>query len=152
MGYGAESGDTLRLRDGEADRFFCIPDTRPQIEADPFDAPEGCSSFLRISPRFHTVRPSRRGAVSRRARCVDLLPRPCRGPIRLVARTGGTLLARASYDVPPGTKRSIRLLLTARGKAALRRSRRVSFVVVIRSVDFLFLFPEAAIGRGALLR
>jgi hypothetical protein len=103
-------------------------------------------------PRQLQLRPSRRGAVSLRAACVEFLPRPCRGDIRLIALTGGTVLARDFYDVPIGAKRSIRLRLTSRGRPALRRSRRVPFVVTIRSVDFLPLFPDATIGRGALVR
>lgn len=147
-----ESGDTLRMRDGEDDSFICFPFARPRIEADPSDFALGCISSLRVSSRFHKLRPSKRGAVSLRATCDELLARPCRGEMRLIARSGGIVLARGLYDVPPEARRSIRLRLTSRGKTALRRRGRVPFTVVIRPVDALFLAPTTTIGRGALVR
>jgi hypothetical protein len=72
--------------------------------------------------------------------------------MRLIARSGGTVLARGLYDVPPEGRRSVRLRLTSRGRAALRRRGRVPFSVVIRPVDASPLGGEATIGRGALAR
>jgi hypothetical protein len=148
-----EAADTIRMRDGETDAFTCFPDARPRLEADPFEATRGCISFLGVSSRLHELRPSRSGAVSLRAVCVELLPRACRGEMRLIARSGGTVLARGLYDVAPGAKRTIRLRLTSRGRATLRRTRgRVPFTVLIRPADALSLAPGFTIGRGALVR
>lgn len=148
-----ESADTIRTRDGEADAFICFPNARPQIEADPFENAPGCSSTLTLASRFHKLRPSRRGAVSLGAVCIELLPRPCRGEIRLIARKGGTVMARALYDVPAtGARHSVRLRLTPRGKATLQRRRRVPFDVIIRPADATYFAPEATVGRGALVK
>jgi Ca2+-binding RTX toxin-like protein len=146
-----ENEDTLRMRDGEIDAFLCLPNVRPRLEADPFDNALFCISSLRVSSRFHKLRPSKRRAVSLGAACDRVLDRPCRGEMRLVARKGGILLARGLYDVPPADRRSVRLRLTSRGRVALRRSRRVPFSVVIRPVDASPLGGESTIGRGALV-
>jgi hypothetical protein len=138
---GRTGEDTIRARDGVADQISCGEDV-DEAEIDLQDpAPADCEFVSRaaidegpnvvISSRALRVR---RGSVRVRLRCPAAQRRNCNG--RLTLRRAGAnarTLAAASYRLTRGRRTTVRLPISGRRLAALRRQRVVR--VQLRSLE-----------------
>ena len=120
-GFG--DGDVLELRDGKADFGLC-GGAPARVSADPFDFLLGCFSTAELPSGYLRVSTTRTGSPSLAVFCRESgVDRPCRGRVRLVRRGTGRPLGTGRYALIPGTRRHVRIALTAEGRRLRRTSR-----------------------------